>query len=386
MSLPQPPRKQGIAQIIFLLIATSVQARFLEARTKPARQPGKKRQSLLAQRTSDPGFFKNFGVRGGAPQEDMGEYGDDGSKHDSTLDHNVWFGDSMNYDFPFLDNMKPVAPMDRLSSGDGAYGMDAHYISEYINPDAFPVVHGSGCMCKSATKPGEKIECNCGNHSDNDHYTWLKDTPVHGTNNFTLTPADITYRAGNYWSPQHEDGLVAPADRMPIDQYPNQAPPNHVWPLPVSAHGDRIRIKYTRYIDQVHAKAEECGPNEKDCTVPCKPGDSVVMALGNTRVNNVKVIKSFVGNAVQVELVPSAAATAKETTSCKLQDACTTFRFCKGDSHCVVQKEIDSHSWTSALVRKNECPEGTKVCKTVNQVVMANILQKDGKYCRATAR
>jgi len=315
----------------------------------------------------------------------MGAYGDDGSKHDSALDSNMWRSDKMSYDFPFLDNMEPVAPMDRLHNGDGVRDMDTHYISEYLNPDAFPTVAGSGCMCTSPTNPNEKIKCDCGKHSDNDHYTWLKDTPVHGTKNYTLTPADITYRQGNYWSPQHDNGLVAPADRMPIENYPNQAPANQVWPLPVSADGDKIPIKYIRYMDQTHARYEDCDTVSEECTVPCEPGDEVVAALGNTQVT-AKVIKAFVGNAVQVEFAPSAAASATATADCPLDAACTAHRFCKGDGQCVAQRDDQSHNWAGDLVTKHVCPTGTQVCKTVNQVIMANMLQKDGKACKASGR
>lgn len=421
MPSPQPKRKlpqggqrgllRALAPITFLLIATSVQARFLEVRSKPAGKPAKKRQSLLAQRTNDPGFFRNFGVTGGIPQEDMGAFGNDGSKSDSTLDRNVWTSDSMEYDFPFLDNLQPVAPMDRVHNGAGVAYMDPVHVSEYQNPDAFPTVVGKGCMCRRATSSNEKIECDCGEHSANDHYTWLKDTPVPGTNNYTLTPADITYRAGDYWQPQHSGGIASPADKLPPDSYPNQAPSDEIWPLPASASADRIGIKYARYMDQVMARSKECDTVSEKCTVPCKPGDAVTVTTGNVQFS-ANVIKTFVGNAAEVEFSPmgdpspsanpSAAPSPAPampaplpvqslapTTDCPLAASCTSFRFCKAPyspSPCVQMKDTHSHNWAGLLVHKYECPTGTLICKTVKQVIMATMLRKDGKACKAAPR
>jgi len=270
--------------LALLLHASSAQARFLEHRRVPAAEPAQKHQLLLA-KSYDPGYFHNYGVRSGPPQEDMGSYGDDGSEHDATMPRNMFTSDTMAYNFPFLDNMMPVAPMDSVKHGDGAYGMDAKYVSEYLNPDGFPGVVGKGCMCKAPDGPTEKIECHCGKESDNDHYTWLKDTPVTGTKNYTLTPADISYRAGNYWEPNVRGGIASPADSLPAGSYPNQAAGDRIWPLPASAAGDRIGIKYARYLDQVHDRAQECDTVSKRCTVPCKPGDAVTGVLGNTHVD-----------------------------------------------------------------------------------------------------
>jgi len=319
----------------------------------------------------------------------------------------VWTSGSMALNFPFLDNLQPVAPMDRVHNGDGVAGMDPAYISKHINPDAFPTVTGKGCMCKRATASDEKIECDCGKHSATDHYTWLKDTPVPGTNNYTLTPADITYREGDYWHPQHKGGIVSPADRLPADSYPNQAALDKIWPIPASAAGDRIGIKYARYMDQVQDAIEECDSISKKCTVPCKPGDTVVVTMGNTAFS-ANIIKAFVGNAVEIEFIPfgapspSGPSTAPAPaaapfpvlsyvpmTDCPLQASCTAFRFCKApysSTQCVGMKDIQSHNWAGTLTTKHECPAGTQVCKTVKQVIMGTMLKKNGKACKAVAR
>lgn len=375
----------GLIPITFLFMLGSAQVRFLEVRGKPAVELGKKRQLLLARRTRDPGFNRNFGVREGAPGEDMSSLGDDGSKFDSNLGYNWVTASSMSNKFRFLDNMNPVAPMDRVHSGDGAYDMDPLYIAEYLNPDAFPTVVGKGCMCKEASTPNGKNECDCGNHTGNDHYTWLKETPVPGTNNYTLTPADITYRAGDYWHPLVRGGIVSPSDRLPPEHYPNQALADHIWPLPVSANGDRIASRFSRYMDQVHARSEECEGDgvSKKCTVKCKPGDAVTANFGNMALS-AKVIKGFVGNAVQVEFSPGHAA---GTVSCPVTSGCSAFRYCKNaEGKCTASKEKDSHNWQGRLVVKIGCPKDTQVCSTVNQVMMASMLSKDGKTCKAAAR
>merc|ERR1719482_96357 len=211
----------------------------------------------------------------------------------------------MKYNFPFLDNMEPVAPMDRVNNGDGVADLDPKYISKYQNPHMFPVVHGNGCECQKPEKPEDKLKCDCGKTKKDDHYTWLKDTPVPGTNKYTLEPADITYRQGNYWDPEHRQGMVAPADALSTENYPNQAPGNKIFPLPAAALGDRIGVRFARYIDQVHDKASECDKVSSECTVKCGPGDKVVIIDGNFRSNaTVKAIHA--ANVLLVEMVPLA--------------------------------------------------------------------------------
>jgi len=367
--------------VAFLVVTNFAQALFLE-KTQP------KKQSLLARRTADfiedPGFNRNFGVNGGIPTEDMGSVGDDGSEVDSVkVERNMWTSDSMSYNFPFLDNLEPTAPMDRVHNGDGAYGLDTVYVSKYTNPDAFPTVVGAGCVCENS-KDGKPIKCDCGKSGHTDHYTWLKDTPIEGTNKYTLKPADISYRAGDYWEPNPRGGIVSPADAMPLKHYPNQGPADAIWPLPARAAGDAIGVKYARYIDQVHARSEECDTVSKKCTVPCKPGDAVVVAIGNTRLN-AKIVKTFVGNAAQVEFSPNAAAGATSFASCPLEASCTAFRFCKGQGPCIPMRDVSTKNWQGIFTTKNECPVGSAVCKTVNQVVMSTMLTKEGKTCRAAA-
>lgn len=373
-----------------LLLAATGQALPIRSAKVPAAKLGKKRQSLLARsRTEDPGFFRNYGVRGGVDQEDLGALGDDGKKQDSSLGFNMWTSDSMRFEFPFLDNMEPVAPMDSLRHGDGAYGLDAMYVPQYLNPDAFPTVTGSGCKCQTAAAASGRIQCECGNSSNTDHYTWLKDSPVPGTNTYNLKPADITYSAGDYWNPKPgPGGVIPPLETMPRQKYPNQAPGDHIWPVPASAAGDRVGVRYARYLDQVQSRFEECDTVSKKCTVECRPGDSVQVLLGSTQLV-AKITKTYVGNAVEIEFVPSAAANnpAAVAVDCPLEASCSAFRFCRSPGkHCVHQSEKQTHNWQGDLVTKFECPPDTHVCATVSQVLMATMLRKEGKACKAAAR
>lgn len=385
------------APIAFLILAatsahaapTSVTAgRFLKPRTEVS---AKRKTALLLRKDSDPGFFRNWGVRGGVEQESMGALGNSGAEMDSQLNRNIFQGSSMAYNFNKLDNLEPIAPMDRLHAALGkdsepGHYMNAVYVPAYLNPELFPNVHGKGCNCTMATASKPSI-CTCGEKGSSDHYTWLKDTPVFGTNNYTLEPADISYRSGDYWAPHTRDGLVAPADAMDPKRYPNQANGDHIWPLPVNAQKDRIGVKFARYIDQVQDRSEECDTVSKKCTVPCKPGDEVVVNLGNTIFPG-KIIKAFVGNAMQIEFSPNAAKTAKQTAVCPLQAACSAFRYCLSPKvgHCVHIQDKDTTSWSGMMIRKHQCPEGSQVCQTVNQVLMATMLKKGDKTCRAAAR
>lgn len=373
-----------VVAITLLLVVTSSHGHFLMVRSASTPTP-MKRKPLLAQQSRSPGYNRNYGVRAGVQDEDMGMVGDDGSKQDSSLGYNVWRSGGMRFNFPFLDNLEPVAPMDRVNKGNSIADMDTRYISEYVNPDAFPTVSGKGCMCESPTNPDEKIECQCGDKADTDHYTWLKDTPVPGTNKFTLEPADITYRHGNYWHPQHAGGIASPAEKLPLHSYPNQAPFDRISPIPASADGDRIRLKYVRYIDQVYDRSQECDGVSDKCTVLCRPGDAVMLNLGNTFIP-ATVLKTFVGNAAVVEFVPKEAMAGGRLATCSMRDACSAFRFCKGGgrrARCVAQQDDESHDWSGSLVMKHKCPLGTLVCGKVQQVTMANFLVKDGKACRA---
>jgi len=351
-------------------------------------KPGKKRQSLLARsRMEDPGWYRNYGVRdNGVGDEDLGALGDDGSRQDSSLGFNMWTTDGMSNSFPFLDNLEPVAPMDSMHHGDGAFGHDAIYVPPYLNPDGFPTLQGKGCMCQSATAATGRIRCHCGKAVKNPHYTWLKDTPVVGTNNYTLEPADITYSAGNYWRPKPAGGgVISPADKMPRAAYPNQAPGDYVWPVPATADGDRVGLRYARYLDQVQARSEDCDTVSEKCTVSCRPGDWVTVVLGSTRLS-AQVTRTFVGNAAEIEFAPTAAASATVTVDCPVEDECSAFRFCRQSvpgQHCVHQKEVQTHNWHGTLVTKFECPANTAVCRLVRQMTMANLLEKQGKACKA---
>lgn len=402
MASPSPSRQgRGLfgglvpAFITFLVAAVCAHA----APTAPVllrphgQETAKRKPLLLAKKTSGPGFFRSEGVRGGVEEEDMGMLGSDGSKTDSTLDQNVWRGDSMAYDFGKLDNLEPTAPMDRLHAALGkdsepGHHMDAIYVPEYLNPDANPTVVGKGCECKLPDDKTKPIECKCGKNGKEAHYTWLKDTPITGTNKYKLEPADITYRGGDYWSPATRDGIVAPMDAMAAENYPNQAPSDHIWPLPASAKDDRIGMKYARYMDQVQARSEECDNVSPECTVPCKPGDEVKVEFGNVHVA-ATIKKTFEGNAVQVEFAPAAAATATDgTASCPVQAACSIYRYCKGPKPvCIRAQDKESRNWAGELnPLKFVCPKGSKVCGTIQQVVMATTVKKGDKACKAVAR
>lgn len=383
----------GLALLVISAFAATVPAvpppRFLSQRSKHA--VGKK-ATLLTRKAlaTGPGFFRSDGVRGGVQEEALGALGDsDGA--DNTLDRNWVRGASMSLDFRVLDNLEPIAPMDRLHAALGSDSESGHYMNpvfvpNYLNPDAFPTVVGKGCNCTMPEGKDGKIACSCGKNGAKAHYTWLKSTPVLGTNNYTLEPSDITYPNGDYWAPALRNNLVAPADALPPHRYPNQALANHIWPLPASAREDRIGVKYARYLDQVQDRSLECDTVSEKCTVPCKPGDEVIAVLGNVRLD-AKVIKAFVGNAMQIEFKPSRGEEA-DTTPCPLQASCTAFRYCKSDDEKVCSsslKDKDVHNWAGTLIRKHECPKGKKVCETVHQVVMASTLAKGGKACKAAA-
>jgi len=374
--------------LVLLLLVAAACAHAAAPRFLGPRGDAKKKAMLL---TKGPGFFRSSGVRGGVEEESMGALGDSGSAADGTLARSP-FGRGMSYNFPYLDNLEPIAPMDRLHAALGkdsesGHYLDPVYVPKYLNPDSFPVVAGKGCNCSMPTADHPKIECSCGGADAKDHYTWLKDSPVLGTNNFTLEPADITYRGGNYWGPKTRGGLVAPADVMPTNRYPLQALGDHVWPLPASSQEDRLPVRYARYLDQVQDRSLECDTISERCTTPCKPGDEVVASVGNT-IFTAKIVKAYVGNAVQLEFAPPLAEGNKDTADCPVEASCSAFRFCIGDSlpHCVHAKEIDSKNWAGRLVRKHGCPKGTKVCTVVSQVVMATMLKKDGKACKAVGR
>mmetsp|Transcript_89935 Transcript_89935/g.142093 ORF Transcript_89935/g.142093 Transcript_89935/m.142093 type:complete len:527 (+) Transcript_89935:75-1655(+) len=468
--------------------------------------------SLVKKRVHDPGYFRNWGVRGDT-ESDFNSIKGVEKEYDSELDRNFWTGDSMSYDFRILDNLKPTAPMDRLQSlpgqikdpddvisqltgfDPGGFRSPAH-IPSYLFPSTFPVVVGTGCNCTVPLKPGQttpappslaagtldiamynwnknwgrltpvqqdaakalgwseetwqdakvpassekqwsqltpaeqaaaahfswvadswyqrwanmvtrlepdfvdklkaarqaaaqwpdpsqKIECVCGKNGKHDQYTWFK-TTVLGNGKFSLTPADVSYGSGDYWSPTPKDGLHAPADRLPYTSYPNQAPSDYIRRIPATASEDRIAFKYARYIDQIADSAAECDTVSDACTTDCRPGDAIEAAIGNKRLA-ATVTKAYVGNAIEVQFSPSHGATQQDGIDCATQAACTPFRFCKpdGPQPCVPVKDVDSHNWAGTLVRSHQCPKGTQVCKTVKMVVSATYAKKDGKTCKA---
>jgi len=370
--------------------ATPVLGRNLRQQRRPV-------ENKIALLDKGPGFFRSSGVRSDGEEEAFEELGDAEPNADNTLPTSH-FSDSMTSHF--LDNLEPIAPMDRLHA---ALGIDpepgpgnAMFIPEYLNPEVFPSGKaGKGCNCTMPTAKNKTIQCSCeksieyiprGVFTKQNDYTWLKETPILGTENFTLTPADVTYPGGDYWGPKTNSHLVAPADVLPADAYPNQAFRSfrHSHPqLPASARKDALPVKYSRFLDQIQDRSLECDTISKRCTVPCKPGDDVQATIGNLLVQ-AKIVKAFVGNAVQVKFTPQLAVGAKETAECPLQVGCTAFRFCKTpDSHCIREIDIKTFNWGGFLHKKYQCPPGSKVCKEVNQVIMATQARKGEKSCRA---
>lgn len=391
MAPPLPPQRMRRG-LVFPSIAFAIATLTVQAAPTPAhflgtrgQDEGKRKAALLARKQNDPGFFRSVGVRGGVQEEALGRLGESGS--DTERIGSLFTRDSMAYNFNKLDNLEPVAPMDSLHAAVGrasnlAGPSEAVYVTKYLNPDAFPATMGKGCNC---TMPkGKKMKCDCGkNFAKDNHYSWLKATPVDGTKNFTLAAADLTYPGGDKWGPTPEGGLASPMDALPAKSYPIQGIGEKVWPLPVMAREDSIGMKFARYIDQVQDRSEGCNPATQKCTVDCKPGDQVVATIGNMRLN-AKIAKTFVGNAVMIEYAPWAAKKAKETTSCPIEATCSSFRFCKPPGKpCVNIKDKKKQNWAGMLVVSHECPKGSKVCKTVSQTLMANEVQKGGKPCKA---
>eukprot|EP00930_Biecheleria_cincta_P046225 TRINITY_DN31881_c0_g1_i1.p1 TRINITY_DN31881_c0_g1~~TRINITY_DN31881_c0_g1_i1.p1 ORF type:complete len:400 (-),score=83.85 TRINITY_DN31881_c0_g1_i1:28-1227(-) len=338
--------------------------------------------------------------------------------------------------FPFLDDMEPVAPFDRVAPPGGpneaatakiavaggpelgATRRPALYIPPYLYPDAFPSVQGSSCVCEApkVEKPTKKDEiwaaevakqlglplsqvmtpndfkgiasCDCGDAkpSDGQVYRWVKiQANGSGSSAFSLSPADGSFPSGSYWKPDvvSRAGLVAPEDRLPAASFPVQAPYDEVeLGAENLAVGDQISPKFARYLDQVDGRA-----SDSESLVPCGAGDKVHFEVGNTR-KEVLVLAAGDGNTVQIQ-----AETSTEGEECQLKDSCSTFRVCKPQAvegsdkkkqrgRCVAQVSEEFKTWDDHVERKFSCPTGTAVCKSVKQVVQANYLKKDGKLCK----
>jgi len=417
------PAKCHRGLVAFVLIASSI---CCDALLKPTSSDAVKRRPalLLAKSAKADPFFRSEGVRSGVEEEALGGLGESGARVDSTLDNNWVTGSGMANEFRLLDNLEPVAPMDRLHAAIGMNSQSGHYmqpvyVPKYLNPESFPykgennhLKEGCECEMPDPKDPKAALKCVCPppapvspdktttapmtpppapgattkppakapatTTAPPSVYTWLRAVPIPGTNKFKLEPADLTYPAGNYWGPKTRKGLIAPADVLPSRLYPLQAIGDQIWPLPTSAKEDRIAVKFARYIDQVHDRSHECDTVSKECTVECKPGDEVKAILGNLVLPS-KIVKTFAGNAVLIEFRPNQGEEHEEV-NCPIEAFCSPFRYCKAQRKPYCEEGLtkeESHNWKGDLHVHHHCPLGTKACSKVHQVVMGNLLMKD---------
>lgn len=326
------------------------------------------------------------------------------------LDTNMWSGGTYAHAFRVLDDLEPVAPMDKVADATGeieelpgsAPNNPGLYVPPYYKPDAFPVVHGPICKCTPAAAGSNRAPaCTCRypNHIEGSGktenspatYQWTKIDPVPGTSDYIVRPADPTYPNGDLFLPDLEpghEGIVAPLDKMPLKHYPAQAPRDRIRPIPATAREDTIRpTRFVKYIDQVDAKSRECDKLSKACTTPCSPGDQVMVRLGNSEFS-ASITRAFVGNAVAVVFataVPPSITAASLTKDCNLNDGCSAFRPCyKGlKDSCEEMRDVKTHNFAGTLVSTRSCPRSTTLCRSVEQVVGATFLRKGGTTCRA---
>jgi hypothetical protein len=363
-----------------------------------------------------PGFTPDPDARQGPGA--VGQEGNFESGGDEAVEQSIWRGDSSANNFRFMDDLEPVAPMDKVGGkvvGSATGGFrDALYIPPYLYPDAFPTVEGPTCTCREPkevppteaqeelsenvakslgvdvselpqpiyARGGNKCKCDGGGEGT---FHWVK-LEAAGGRNYTLTPADTTYNAGNYWEPKVRGGLVAPEDRMTAKDYPLQAKGDRVMPLPAMAKEDRIKVKFAKYIDQLEARSRECDTVSKACTTPCRPGDNVTLVLGNTELG-AEVISTHVGNALRVEFIPTAARDAAKTVPCPVTAGCSAFRICHrpGTYDCVEQKDKKTHDYQGLLKTRHVCPRRFSLCSYVQEIVTATYAKKDGKACVSAA-
>lgn len=237
--------------------------------------------------------------------------------------------------------------------------------------------------------------CRCNTTVDG-AYHWVRDEPIYNSSAYILSPADVTYGSGNYWTPRIAGGIVAPQDKMPVGAYPLQASGDRIQPLPSNAVEDRIGGRLATYIDQLESRSRECDTVSPRCTVPCGPGDAVELRLGNTRLN-ATVASVVAGAALVVEFSPAAAASSGGSVPCPLRAGCSAFRTCYGAPRrgargllrgaeegpaCVPQEGLAAHDSGGALRHGLRCPAGTAPCSVVEQMVDGSRLRKGGKACR----
>jgi len=362
---------------------------------------------------------RQAGVRDGDGTPDA----DPDAVADENLIRSAWNGASNA--FHFLDNMMPIAPMDSVAPASRVTTLGVeplpgeHHNSLYLRPyyhvDPFPTVSGGFCNCeippdsppteedhdwaksvakqlgmsvqdlpKPMTGKG-KLKCTCTGEDGHkgDSFHWARTEPIPGTHNFTISPADLTYPAGNYWAPELKDGLIAPEDRLPLKDYPVQARADRITQLPAVAQEDRLDSKFVRYMDQVAAKALECegdGVSER-CVTDCRPGDRVVAQLGSTLLDAM-IVSSHVGGSAIIQYTPAPAREAKSTVPCPIEAGCSPFRICRRlNSWCIEREAKHPRDFLGNMDLVLQCPAGTAVCSAIQQLVGGKSLKKGGKTC-----
>jgi hypothetical protein len=168
--------------------------------------------------------------------------------------------------FRFLDDMFPIAPMDDVGFGrvgPGAKGLspaeDALVIPPYAAVDPFP---------QGARLYGPVVE--------------EGEDP-------TIIPRDPSFGSGDYWHPRdlhNTGGIVAPAERMGMKNYPIRSPLDEFAPYPAISPEDALPRKYSKYFDQVEDRARGCvtaagGYVREACSVACEVDETVKAVFGN---------------------------------------------------------------------------------------------------------
>jgi hypothetical protein len=164
--------------------------------------------------------------------------------------------------FRFLDNMFPIAPADDVGKGRVGVGGttdDALVVPPYAIADPFP--------------QGQRVFGEVREEGED---------PI-------VVARDPSYGSGDYWHPgglRQSGGLVAPAAKMPMKNYPLLSPADGFSPMPAVAPEDALPRKYARYLDQVEDMARGCttaagGYVRGECTVACEANETVSAVFGN---------------------------------------------------------------------------------------------------------
>lgn len=173
--------------------------------------------------------------------------------------------------FPFLDNMVPVAPEDSVGNGPvgvGGVAEDALAVPPYAIADPFPQGHRLYGVRKDEA------------------LGWQSGIPT--VEPPVIVGKDPSFGSGDYWHPAElakGGGLVAPASKMPLANYPLMAKGDDFSPKPAVGPEDALPRKYARYFDQVEDLARGCttqnGYVEGACTVACAINETVQGVFGN---------------------------------------------------------------------------------------------------------